>query len=203
MPSSNIHLKVAYELNRRLSINSTDFIVGNIAPDAVNLNGFASREERWTAHIRDKDLDIWLSKVRDFYNENYSLFPYEFFLGYISHIITDIIHDQYLYMKQRKQIEREPCNQGKDGHDVLRKDMDNYSFPEFSEIKAVLEKYHNSNSILNISSTLLDNWIKKVLENYKGNSISKYQKDEDIELLISLVGKELKQLTMEREIKYK
>ena len=63
MPSSNIHLKVAYELNKRLNINSIDFIVGNIAPDAVNINGFAPREERWTAHLRDKDLDTWIEKM--------------------------------------------------------------------------------------------------------------------------------------------
>ena len=203
MPSSNIHLKVGYELNKRLNINSTDFIVGNIAPDAVNLNGFAPKEERWTSHLRDKDYDIWIEKAHDFYNDNVDKYENEFLLGYISHILTDVIHDKYLYMKQRREILKTTNCQDDEAHDLLRKDMDNYSFVEFEQVKEQLNKYKNTYKILNISEDKLDKWIKRVIEIYRGNSNSKYQTNEDMELLITLVEDELKKIIYKEEIKYK
>ena len=203
MPSSNIHLKVAYELNKRLNINSEHFIVGNIAPDAVNINGFASKEERWTSHLRDKDFDIWISKVEDFYNLNVGNYQYEFLLGYISHILTDVLHDKYLYMHQRKQIISDTKCQDNEAHDILRNDMNIYTFIEYNELKDILSKYKNTNKILNINAEKLDKWIKKVIEVYNGNNNSKYQTDEDIELLINLVEDKLKQLMNKEKIKYK
>ena len=203
MPSSNIHLKVAYELNKRLNINSTDFIVGNIAPDSVNLNGFASKEDRWTSHLRDKDFDIWIEKAKTFYELNKDKVDNNFLLGYISHILTDVIHDKYLYIKQREQIYKDTNCRQEEGHDILRKDMDQYTFPEFEKIKELLSTYSNHFEILNVKKEELDSWIKKVLTFYNENKTSKYQTSEDIELLILLVERELKQLMNKEEIKYK
>lgn len=202
MPSSNIHLKVAYELNKRLNINSIDFIVGNIAPDAVNLYGFASKEDRWTAHIRNSDLDIWIENAKKFFYENEGKKNYEFLLGYVSHILTDVLHDKYLYLKQRKKIIEDTKCEDKDAHDILRKDMDEYSFIEFAEVKRMLKNYNNTFELLNIDKKMLDNWIKKVIELYR-NGTSKYQTEDDMKILINLVAEELKQLMIKEEIKHR
>lgn len=203
MPSSNIHLKVANELNKRLNINSIDFIVGNIAPDAVNINGFASREKRWSAHLRDKDLDTWISNAKNFYYQNKDKYNNEFLLGYISHILTDVLHDKYLYMRQRNQIEEDTKYVGEDAHDILREDMNNYSFQEFEELKVQLQDYDNKYEILNITKEDLNAWIRKTLESYRENTTSKYQTEEDIEFLINAVKNTLNQLMEKEKVKYK
>ena len=203
MPSSNIHLKVAYELNKRLNINSIDFIVGNIAPDAVNINGFAPKEERWTAHLRDKDLDKWIENAKLFYEQNKGKINNNFLLGYTSHLLTDVIHDKYLYMKQKERIINDTKCKIEDAHDILRDDMNNYSFSEFYELKEQLLEYQNDYEILNIDKDKLNKWIRIVLDIYRENKVSKYQKDEDIEFLIEQIENILKQLLKKEEIKYK
>lgn len=203
MPSTNIHLKVAYELNKRLDINSIDFIVGNIAPDAVNVNGFAEKEERWTAHQRDKDYDIWIENAITFYEQNKDKINNEFLLGYTSHLLTDVLHDKYLYMKQKKQIINDTKCDINDAHDILREDMNNYSFDEFSEIKDQLLEYQNNFEILNIDKDKLNKWIRIVVDIYRENKVSKYQTDDDIEFLINKIEVILKQLLKKEEIKYK
>ena len=203
MPSSNIHLKVAYELNKRLNINSIDFIVGNIAPDAVNINGFAPREERWTAHLRDKDLDTWIENAKTFYKQNEGKIDNNFLLGYTSHLLTDVLHDKYLYMNQKEQILKDTKCNIEDAHDILRDDMNNYSFKEFYEIKDSLLEYENRYEILNIDKEKLNKWIRIVVNIYRENKVSKYQKDEDIEFLIEKIENILKQLLKKEKIKYK
>ena len=203
MPSSNIHLKVAYELNKRLNINSIDFIVGNIAPDAVNINGFAPREERWTAHLRDKDLDTWIENAKTFYKQNEGKIDNDFLLGYTSHLLTDVLHDKYLYMNQKEQILKDTKCNIEDAHDILREDMNNYSFKEFYEIKDSLLEYENRYEILNIDKEKLNKWIRIVVNIYRENKVSKYQKDEDIEFLIEKIENILKQLLKKEKIKYK
>ena len=203
MPSSNIHLKVAYELNKRLNINSIDFIVGNIAPDAVNINGFAPREERWPAHLRDKDLDTWIENAKTFYKQNEGKIDNNFLLGYTSHLLTDVLHDKYLYMNQKEQILKDTKCNIEDAHDILREDMNNYSFKEFYEIKDSLLEYENRYEILNIDKEKLNKWIRIVVNIYRENKVSKYQKDEDIEFLIEKIENILKQLLKKEKIKYK
>lgn len=203
MPSSNIHLKVAYELNKRLNINSIDFIVGNIAPDAVNINGFAPREERWTAHLRDKDLDTWIENAKTFYKQNEGKIDNDFLLGYTSHLLTDVLHDKYLYMNQKEQILKDTKCNIEDAHDILREDMNNYSFKEFYEINDSLLEYENRYEILNIDKEKLNKWIRIVINIYRENKVSKYQKDEDIEFLIEQIENILKQLLKKEKIKYK
>ena len=194
MPSSNIHLKVAYELNKRLNINSIDFIVGNISPDAVNLNGFAPRELRWTAHLRDKDLNIWKNNAIEFYENNKKSINNNFLLGYVTHILTDIIHDEYLYRTQIKQIITDTKCMDEEAHDLLRNDMNNYTFNEYNIVKEQLINYKNTYEIRNISKELLSNWILKVIDIYNENTTSKYQTDRDIEFLITTVENEVRKL---------
>ncbi len=95
MASSMMHLYVG----RRLSEtwlqpqNKAQFYLGCIVPDSVNLQGFASKEKRWTAHLRHADLQIWAEQVARFYENNGEYADRDLLLGYAVHAFTDIAWD--------------------------------------------------------------------------------------------------------------
>ena len=67
MPNIMIHEKVAYNIaQKHKNLDTPNFYLGALAPDAVNLNGFASKEKRWTSHLRDKDLKVWRKNIIEF-----------------------------------------------------------------------------------------------------------------------------------------
>ena len=41
-----------------------------MAPDSVNLEFFAPKEDRWTAHLRKRDLTDWRINLRKYYDKN-------------------------------------------------------------------------------------------------------------------------------------
>lgn len=97
MPSATVHLKIAYMMKNELDIkNEAEFFMGAIAPDAVNLEGYASEEERYSAHIRSKDYGRWKANIRGFFDDiKYNFSGDEDFLkGYIFHLYTDIAWDE-------------------------------------------------------------------------------------------------------------
>lgn len=96
MPGPITHLKTA-NIFLDGSINEpSDFYLGSISPDSVNINGHAQKIKRWPAHLREKDLDVWLDKVKSFWNEHKDTKEDQSFLkGYLLHIITDIVWDMY------------------------------------------------------------------------------------------------------------
>ena len=102
MPTVLIHEEVAYNIAKKYKqLDNKDFYLGALAPDTVNLNGFASKEERWNSHLRNENLDTWLENVKKFYNENKDKYNKYFLLGYVLHIITDIVHDKYFLTRGR------------------------------------------------------------------------------------------------------
>ena len=192
MPEIVIHEKVAYELAKLNDLYSRDFFLGNMAPDSVNFLGFAPKEERWTSHVREKDRILWRKKLKDFYDKVKGNYPKEFILGYVTHILTDIVHDDYLYLKQRKEIKRDHNCDNDEAHLLLRDDMEKYRFNEWPEIIEVLKKNNNYYEILNINRELEEKWLNKKILEYLDNNKSIYQTEEDINALILLVNEELK-----------
>lgn len=99
MPGAITHLKTAYFIleNKIASVSQPEqFFLGAISPDSVNINGHAAKEIRWPAHLRDIDLKKWLLNVREFYEkESQTQTDNSFLLGYVIHIITDIVWDMY------------------------------------------------------------------------------------------------------------
>ena len=188
MPEINIHEKVAYEVSKKFNISSRDFFLGNLAPDSVNIDGFAAKEERWSSHVRRKDRNEWREELRKFYEKEKDNYPKDFMLGYITHILTDIIHDDYLYLKQRRQIKKDyDCDNDK-AHLILREDMEKYRFKEWNEIINILESSNEFYDILNISKELEEKWLNKKVLEYLDDNKSIYQTDEDIKVLILLVS---------------
>lgn len=96
MPGPITHLQAAYYYNvRQLNKYSAEIYLGSISPDSVNVKGFALKEKRWPAHLRDKDLNIWLKNAKEFYANNKGKLDEAFLRGYIIHLITDIAWDAY------------------------------------------------------------------------------------------------------------
>lgn len=99
MPGPITHLKTAYFILEKGIASASQpeqFFLGSISPDSVNVNGHAAKEIRWPAHLRNKDLNLWLENVKSFWkNESTNVGERSFVLGYIIHIITDIVWDMY------------------------------------------------------------------------------------------------------------
>lgn len=97
MPSFPVHLAVADILCESAGVTSkSDFFLGSIAPDSVNLKGFASQEIRYKAHIRSVNYDLWKKQLKEFYTENLDAFSerLDFLKGYVFHCVTDIAWDE-------------------------------------------------------------------------------------------------------------
>ena len=116
MPSFPIHLVVADMLSDELEIVSKpDFFLGCIAPDSVNLTGFASQEIRYGAHLRSVDYDIWKKQLAEFYKQNLDRFKEhpDYLKGYVFHCATDIAWDEavqpqlFAYLQKDGKLSRE------------------------------------------------------------------------------------------------
>ena len=103
MPSSPVHLLLAYDMAESLGVeNKADFLLGSIAPDCVNYGmEQASEEVRYTAHIRDRDYDIWKDKLRAFAKDNAEKYALcrDFLRGYLFHCWADIAWDEAVQPK--------------------------------------------------------------------------------------------------------
>jgi hypothetical protein len=97
MPSIAVHLTVAARLADRLGIvDFPSYYLGAIVPDSVNADGFASRSERYGAHLRSENYGEWKANILRYRTEaesEYADNP-DFFKGFILHLFTDIAWDE-------------------------------------------------------------------------------------------------------------
>ena len=97
MPSIAVHLTLAHAAAKALGVTDLpQFYLGNIAPDAVNVSGFAPAEERYAAHLRSRSYSEWkrqISAYRAAHAEEYALCP-DFLTGVLLHLYTDIAWDE-------------------------------------------------------------------------------------------------------------
>ena len=190
MPNIMIHEEVAYFLSDKININTYNYYLGILAPDSVNLFGFAPKKDRWISHVRCSDYNEWRESLKKFYLENKDLYDKDFLLGYCVHILTDIIYDDYIYLNVREEI----INDGisfDDSHNVMRNDMDKYYFDKIEIIKDILDSSNNSFDINNIGFEILLKWKIKCINNFVKSNTSKYITDSVIELLNKKVLEEV------------
>lgn len=191
MPNIMIHEQVGYLLSKKLNINSYNYYLGLLAPDSPNIDGLAPKEERWLAHVRKKDLQEWKESLKDFYtkeksNPNYKI---DFIIGYVIHVLTDIIYDEYFYKTIIEKIKKDyNC---KDAHIIMRNDMDNYSFQEISYIYDILKAKSDTYDINYITKKVMNEWKEKEISKEIRNNNSKYINEKLIKKLTKIVEKEL------------
>lgn len=192
MPNIMIHEKVAYTIAKQIKdLDTKEFYLGALSPDAVNVNGFASKEERWTSHIRNKDLNKWRLNIINFYKQNQNNYNKAFLTGYLIHILTDIVFDDYFYLDVTNKI-KEDNKDLLDPHPYFLKCMDEYAKENmtstfFIEIKEKLKSptYYD---ILNITKEELKSWTEKKLnEQITTNVENKYIDDRLISSLTEQV----------------
>ena len=195
MPNIRIHEEIAYLYTRKYKeYDNSYFYLGVLAPDTPNLYGFAPKEQRWEAHQRNKDLDIWENKIKKFYIDNKNIYNRYFIYGYLFHVITDIAYDKYFYLKVRENIIKDniPIE---NAHQVMIKDMDYYgsNFKEFVNIKKQLLDITEYYEILNIKKEQLKEWTQLNIKNIKKKE-SKYLTKELINSLELKVEQMLKNM---------
>lgn len=196
MPTIPIHLEVAKKLEKNLNItNNEDFYLGVIAPDAVNLNGFAQKEIRWKSHIRNTDLSIWRSNIRSFYLKNKNNYPKDFLLGYITHILTDIIFDDLFYIPIRNKMLNNSIPLNKT-HELILEEMDSYASKSviYNKVKINMKDIRNYYNIKNIDKKMLEEWHKKQINLTLREKTSTYITEDIINNLTENVNNELKKL---------
>ena len=193
MPNVMIHEEVGYYLSKKLNKNSYNYFLGIIAPDAPNTYGFGKKEDRWLAHQRRKDYNEWRNSLKEFYNQEKNNYNEDFLLGYYIHILTDIIYDDFLYLKVREEILKDGYSL-EESHDIMRNDMDKYYFNEIEEVKNILSKENETFEINGINKELMSKWKDKVLEEFTNKNESIYITKELINTLNELVYKEVSNL---------
>ena len=130
MPSILFHEFIGYKIAKKYPIYDTNnFYLGLMVPDSVNAYGFASKEDRWRTHVRDENLDIWEENIINFYKDNKGKYEQTYLMGYVVHVLTDIICDR-IY-----QTELYPK--------LLEKGFDYHSAYSFYE--KGIEQFENSN----------------------------------------------------------
>ena len=194
MPIVTIHEEVAINIANKVNeLNNNDFFLGNYAPDSVNLEGFASKEKRWLAHQRRKDLREWRNSLKEFYKKEKENYPKNFILGYITHILTDIIFDDYFYDDIKREILNDKVQS--DSHELMGKDMENYfnKSSHKSEIISNLNNIDNYYDILNITSKEMKLFKNKILNTNYSTNDNKYITEDILTKLSKQVLIELKE----------
>ena len=190
MPNIMIHEEVGHYLSKKINKNSYNFFLGLLAPDSPNTYGFGKKEDRWLAHQRRKDYDEWRKSLKEFYEKEKNNYDEDFLLGYYIHILTDIVYDDFLYLKVREEILKD-IHTLEESHDIMRNDMDKYYFKEIEDIKAILNKDNTTYEINGISKELMSEWKEKVLKELNDKNECIYINQEIIDTLKELVYKEL------------
>ena len=193
MPNVMIHEEVGYFLSNKLNKNSYNYYLGVLAPDAPNTYGFGKKEDRWLAHQRKKDYNEWRKSLKEFYQKEKNNYEEDFLLGYYIHILTDIVYDDFIYLKVREKIIEDGYSM-EESHDIMRNDMDKYYFKEISDIKEILNKENTTYEINGISKELMGKWKDKTLNELSNINKSRYISDDVINTLNELVYKELSSL---------
>lgn len=120
MPGQMMHLYVGNCLwqEQGLRGNRSQFLLGCIAPDGVNAKGFAPKKIRWRAHLRARDLGVWKENALRFYQGQQGVIPWEYLLGYLVHVYTDILWDELFNPQLERSIRA--LTQNEDKRDFLR-----------------------------------------------------------------------------------
>jgi len=123
MASLMMHLYVGWKFAKQhaTELNLPQFFLGCIAPDSVNVDGFAPKEKRWPAHLRSSNLQQWYENNLNFYRSNAGHMCESLLLGYVIHNITDAAFDEF-YVKQVDEALTRHGNAGGRWDDCFRYD---------------------------------------------------------------------------------
>ncbi len=184
MPGAVTHLKAAHVFLEitGIPLNQPLFFLGSVSPDSVNINGHAPKSVRWPAHLRDADLAVWECNAKKFYEENSGKVNESYLLGYIMHIITDIVWDReydgpLFAVMYKNGVPKDELKKSRwreiDGYELRQKNTD--------WLKNALENLKQA-EVVNIGTLLCEDisvWRGKILEKkYDNDIVSRYINDD-------------------------
>ncbi len=193
MPTTIIHEIVGRKIaNHYKYLDNYNFYLGCTAPDSVNLDGFAPKIDRWTAHLRDADLNVWKNNIISFYKSNKENYDLSFLKGYTTHILTDIIFDEKFYERVTYPMVQINLT-GHDAHKYMLEEMNAYgrNNEDYNYTINILNKSNETYSIRNISKELLYNWKQKIINQQLPDITPKFITESIVEELYEEVEKEL------------
>lgn len=172
MPSILFHELVGNKIAKKYKKYDTcNFYFGIMAPDAVNAYGFADREKRWGTHLRAENLEQWKNNIIAFYQKNYDKYENTYLMGYLIHVLTDIICDE-IYQEVLYP-------------DLLKRGLDYHS--AYSYYETAIEKLENNNilepwweevqdKLKKGEKILINNMSQEMLKDWENYTIKKYEK---------------------------
>ena len=90
MASSVIHIAVANEINKKLNRNTSQLLIGSVAPDISKIVGDTKRH----SHFLDNN-DTNIPNIDKFLKKYQSKLDNDFVLGYFIHLYTDYLWFKY------------------------------------------------------------------------------------------------------------
>lgn len=169
-----MHLYVGWELQKThpAITDRPQFYLGCIAPDAVNLEGFAPKEKRWGAHLRSGDLPTWYRQIGDFYRREHGRVEENLLLGYCIHNLTDVAWDECFHDRVWREMERlalpPMMDMGPGWDDCFRFDFEELHRPWWQEEVAPALAKATPARINGLSAELLDAYRADTLNHYPG-----------------------------------
>jgi hypothetical protein len=175
MASTLMHLYVGRKLAQKYGkINDLpQFYLGCILPDSVNVDGFAAKEVRWSAHLRARDIDEWYENNLKLYTNNTGRMDENLLLGYVVHNITDAAWDGNFHDRVWDELERlkRPCimDMGYGWDDCFRFDRDQskeswWTLEVLPELKRAVPVGFNV-----IDENIVKRYLKEVTDEYIGS----------------------------------
>jgi len=149
-------------------LNLPDFYLGCIAPDSVSVNGYASKDTRWAAHMRSRDFNKWCNSNADFYHQQTGQVDESLLLGYVMHNITDAAFDKYFIGEIDRELTRAnipaATNHGLTWDEFYRFDYSQRKQPWWAnEILPALKKAIPA-EINGVDKQLVDKFLTNIIE---------------------------------------
>lgn len=148
MPLPMVHLGVARNvaLSNSKLINDSLYYLGSIAPDAIHSRIGSSKIDKCRAHIRSKD-DTWYDDIFKFTlkHKNGKGEVQPFYIGYMIHILTDLLWEDSIHSKVRMMMDRDNIEKNKQSS-IYYNETDQLDFKLFkfyswrNEVWCLLEK---------------------------------------------------------------
>lgn len=172
MPSTMIHLLsgLAFTHSSNLVQSKPQFFLGCIAPDCVNLHGFAPKATRTQAHLRDTDLDHWIENVMDFFTAESDI-SRDMIMGYCLHNITDMAwdkrYDSILWDALNRTALSQEQRTSARWDEFYRFDLTQFDQPWWNDEVAPWLRAAIAESVNGLDTSLIDEYLRFVLDGYE------------------------------------
>ena len=157
MPTFVIHEKVGFDIGKKINLHSYNYYLGLLAPDSNKIRVALTDEDRYRSHLRDRDYNKWRLQLKEFYIDNIDNYDNDFLMGYIIHILTDIVYDEFFYSTVINSMKKD-CLCTSSYHQSMFMDMDNYYFKELYGINDILKNSSITYDILDIKRGEMKRW---------------------------------------------